>query len=130
MTRDQRILAGAAVAGGVLVIIGARFLLWPETAARTFGVGARPEGSALSAIIGLRDVWLGVLALAFVGLREWRGLALWLGLGVLVCLADAALVAATTARPGPLAFHLASGLYCAVLAHLCARAGRRAAPPG
>jgi hypothetical protein len=108
----------AGLIGLVLAAIGVRFLLVPEAAARFFGVGATPSQGVLSVIVALRDLWLGLLAVGLAWLGEWRALALWLGLGALVCVADAALVAATSGRPLALAFHLGSGLVCGVLARL------------
>lgn len=121
-------LGGAA--GLILFVIGSRFLLWPESATRMFGVGPRPSASTLDAIIGLRDLWLGGLAMAFAVLREWRALALWLLLGAGVCFGDAAIVASQTGwrgSAGPaLAFHGLSGVFCAVVGWRCWRlAGRQ-----
>ena len=92
--RDNRDRSGAWIValcliGGVLLaVIGIRYLLVPESAARTFGVPGRPDGYELYYIIGLRNVWLGLLAVAFAALREWRALALWFALGTIVCFAD------------------------------------------
>ena len=65
----------------LLTVIGIRYFLAPEGAARTFGVPGRPAGYELHYIIGLRNVWLGLLAVAFAVLREWRALALWFAHG-------------------------------------------------
>lgn len=115
----------AALAGVALTLIGVRFLLWPEAAARFFGVGSRPAGVELHGVVGIRDLWLGALAIAFAILRDYRALALWLGFGALVCLADAAVVMTATAKPAAVAFHLASGVFCALAGMLCWRAHRR-----
>ena len=58
----------------------------------------RPLGHELYYIIGLRNVWLGLLAIAFAALREWRALALWFTFGAIVCFADAS-IAYTLDRP-------------------------------
>ena len=109
----------------MLAIIGARYFINPEHAARTFGVPDRPKGHELYYIIGLRNVWLGLLAVAFAALREWRALALWFGLAVVVCFADAAIVAGSTGRVPQVAFHVGCGLACIGLAIGCwRRAGR------
>ena len=73
----------------LLTVIGVRYFVTPEGAARTFGVPGRPAGYELYYIIGLRNVWLGLLAVAFAALREWRALALWFAIGAIVCFADA-----------------------------------------
>lgn len=54
-------------------------------------------------------------------LSDWRGLAIWLGLGLLVCVADAAIVAQSSGKALAVAFHLASGLFCGALAAACWR---------
>lgn len=104
------------LAGIALTVIGVRFLGWPDAAARFFGVGPRPAGVELHAVVGLRDVWLGLLALAFAALRDFRALALWLAVGALVCLGDAAIVATSTGKVAAIWFHVASGLFCAASA--------------
>jgi hypothetical protein len=125
--RKQRlILAFCLIAGVLLTAIGTRYLLTPESAARTFGMPARPEGYELYYIIGLRNVWLGLLAVAFAALREWRALALWFALGAIVCFADAAIAASSTGRLPPIAFHIGCGLACIGLAAGCRRLGRQA----
>ena len=124
--RVPRLLrALAAAAGVVLLVIGLRFLLTPELATRTFGLGSKPTAAALDAVIGLRDLWLAGLAIAFAVLREWRALALWLLRGTGVCFGDA-LVVASQGGPWPaLAFHAVSGLFCAGLGWRCWRLARR-----
>ncbi len=90
MARKQRLILTLGIIGGVLLtVIGVRYFVTPEGAARTFGVPDRPAGYELYYIIGLRNVWLGLLAVAFAALREWRALALWFALGAIVCFADA-----------------------------------------
>ena len=56
----------AALAGVILTVIGIRFLLWSESAAKVFGIEPRPQGLQLHHIVGLRDLWLGLLALALL----------------------------------------------------------------
>lgn len=123
--RDRRILILAAMAGAILTAIGLRFLIVPEEAARFFGLAGRPAGYHLHTVIGLRDVWLGLLAIGFVWLGEWRALTLWFGLGALVCFGDAGIVAGAGGRPLPIAFHLVSGIVCAVLAAVAFRRANR-----
>lgn len=115
LTRRKPIVGLAIFAGALLTLIGIRFLLMPESAAKTFGLTPAMTGTQLHAIIGLRDIWLGALAVAFALLRQWRALALWFLFGVLVCWADAAIVA-TSGGPGlAIAFHTGSGIFCLAL---------------
>jgi hypothetical protein len=111
------------LAGGVLLaVIGVRYFITPGGAARIFGVPPHPTGHEFHYIIGLRNVWLGLLAVAFALLREWRALSLWFGLGALVCFADASVAASSVGRAPHIAFHASCGVACVVLAVL---AGRR-----
>ena len=119
--RDSRIMTLAALAGVILTVIGLRFLAYPDSASRFFGLIGRPNGFQLHAVIGLRDLWLGGLALAFCWLGEWRALTLWLGLGALVCFGDAGIVAGADGKPLAILFHLVSGVFCSVLAVLAWR---------
>lgn len=116
----------AALAGVLLFAIGVRFLLAPDQAARTFGLAKEIAGFELHHVIGLRDLWLGALAAIFAALKDWRALAVWFGLGTLVCFSDAAIAAASSGRTGPILFHAACGVACAVLAVFFARS---AGPP-
>ena len=121
-TRGQRwLLWLGGGAGLVLLVIGLRFLIVPEAATRTFGLGARPDAATLDAVIGLRDLWLAGLALAFAILREWRALALWLLLGAGVCAGDAVIVARHGGPGLALAFHVVSGVVCALAGWRCWR---------
>lgn len=109
--RTQRwVIILATMVGGLLTVIGIRYFLVPESAARTFGVPGRPAGHELHYIIGLRNVWLGLLAVAFALLREWRALALWFAVGTIVCFADACIAATSTGRLPQVAFHFGCGL--------------------
>jgi hypothetical protein len=114
----------AAVLGGLLlIVIGLRFMLVPDDAARSFGLGRELSGTELHSIIGLRDVWLGALAAAFAWLKQWRALALWFGLGAVVCFADASIAFDSSGRTGPIAFHAISGALCLLLAAVFWRRG-------
>jgi hypothetical protein len=125
--RRQRWIIALCLIGGVLLaVIGIRYILVPESAARTFGVPARPEGYELYYVIGLRNVWLGLLAVAFAALREWRALGLWFALGAIVCFADGSIAASSTGRLPQVAFHIGCGLACIGLAAGCWRLRRRA----
>ncbi len=109
------------IAGIVLLVIGVRFLVVPQSAQQTFGLPTQLVGSELHAVIGLRDIWLAGLALVFAWLRQWRALALWLLLGAGVCAADGLIVAGAGGHPAAVAFHWGSGLFCIVLGGLCWR---------
>lgn len=113
-----------AAAGLVLLVIGIRFIVVPESAQWTFGLPPQLLAGELHAVIGLRDVWLAGLALAFAGLRQWRALGLWLVLGAGVCAADGLIVARAGGHPAAMAFHWGSGVFCLVLGCLCWRQGR------
>jgi Domain of unknown function (DUF4267) len=117
----------AASAGLVLLGIGIRFLLVPQKAARFFGIAplTADVSAELSYVIGLRDIWLALLVLVLSAVGDWRGLAVWLGLGAAVCLGDAAIAASSSGRPLSVGFHLGSGVYCAVLALICWRHHRQ-----
>ncbi|MGQ0457661.1 MAG: DUF4267 domain-containing protein [Hyphomicrobium sp.] len=115
------IRAIAFLAGLLLAAIGIRFLIAPDRAAHTFGLAKDIAGFELHQVIGLRDLWLGALAMAFAALKEWRALALWFGFGAIVCFADAGIAAASSGRPEPVAFHVVCGFACAALATWLAR---------
>jgi len=107
----KRLLLIFSLLGGLLlVVIGVRYFLSPLAAARTFGVPGRPAGFELHYIVGLRNVWLGLLVVGLVVLRQWRGLALWFAIGTTVCFADAFLAASSTGRWPHIAFHVACGV--------------------
>lgn len=102
--------------GVVLCAIGLRFLIQPETAAGFFGIDRRTPGIAPHAAIALRDLWLGLILIAFTVLKDWRAIAIWLGLGALVCLGDAAIALVSSGRWVSVSFHVASGMFCTWLA--------------
>ncbi len=102
--------------GALLFIIGVRFMIVPDSALFTFGLGSAPQDSkAVHYVIGLRDLWLGALAVAFALLRDWRALGLWFLMGTLVCWSDAAIVASNNGPNLAVAFHTAAGIFCAAL---------------
>jgi hypothetical protein len=122
---DRMVLAVCVVGGVLLTFIGIRYLLVPQSAARTFGVPARSAGFELHYIIGLRNIWLGLLAVLFAALREWRALALWFTIAVAVCFADGLIAATSTGAIPQVAFHFGCGVASAVLAVVCWRACSR-----
>ena len=121
------LLAGIGIYGvlarrnAVLVLIGVRFLLQPSPAATFFGIDRANPGYALHAAVALRDLWLGLLLVAFAALKDWRAVALWLSLGALVCFGDAMIAAGSSGRWVSVTFHIASGIFCAGLAIASAR---------
>ena len=124
--RTERWVFILCLLGGVLLaVIGIRYLLVPESAARTFGVPGRPVGYELHYTIGLRNLWLGLLAVGFALLRQWRALALWFAIGTIVCFADAAIAASSTGRLPQIAFHIGCGIACVGLAAATWRIGAK-----
>src|SRR4051812_40044816 len=107
---ERLVLVVCLLGGALLTIIGIRYFLVPESATYTFGLADRPTGYELHYIVGLRNVWLGSLAMGLAVLRQWRALALWFGFGTIVCFADAAIVGTSSGRPVQVAFHLSSGI--------------------
>lgn len=113
---DYWLLGLAVACGVVLLVIGIRFLVVPRQAARFFGID-NPSGPLdMHLVVSLRDLWLAALLIGLALLREWRALAMCLGLGAVVCLGDAAIVARSSGRVAAIAFHLASGIYCGAIA--------------
>ncbi len=119
------ILAVSFIGGVLLAVIGVRYLLVPKSAAVTFGVIQPPAGYELHYIIGLRNVWLGLLAIGLAALRQWRGLALWFGIGTVVCFADAAIAGTSSGGLPQVAFHIGSGMVCLALTFIILRVTRR-----
>jgi hypothetical protein len=119
------VLTVCLLGGALLAFIGVRFFATPHAAARTFGVAAHSTGYELYHIIGLRNLWLGLLVVAFAIQRLWRALALWFAGAVVVCLADASIAAGSMGRSPQLAFHLACAIASLVLAVLCWRVARK-----
>lgn len=113
--------AGVA-AGIVLSLIGLRFLIVPESAAHFFGIDRLVTSHELHAVIGIRDVWLGLLAIVFAWRSDWRALGLWFMLAAGVCVADFVVVLRAGGAVPPLAFHAFSGLFCGAFAIIAARA--------
>jgi hypothetical protein len=111
--KERAVLAVALLVGFILALLGLRFLLWPEAALRTFGVAKPARAFELHYVIGLRDLWLGLLALALAWLRDWRALAVWFALGTAVALADGLVAAASSGKWPQVAFHFASAILCA-----------------
>lgn len=113
----HRHLVWLSIAAGLLLaIIGARFMIVPRTAANNFGVAKDFTGYELHHMVGLRDLWLGGLAIALAVWRQWRALMAWFALGALVCFGDAAIAGVSSGKLPQIAFHAGSGLFCAGMA--------------
>ncbi len=126
---SHRLVPAACALGGVLLAaIGLRYFLLPRSAALTFGVVDPRQGYELHYVIGLRNVWLGLLAVGFTALRQWRALTLWFALGTVVCFGDAAIAATSSGKPGPVAFHVGCGVICFGLALMLGRRQRQGRP--
>lgn len=108
-------------AGLLLLVIGIRFIVDPFAAQRTFGLPRQLVGAELHLIIGLRDIWLAGLAIAFAWLRQWTALALWLLMGAAVCAADGFVVLHAGGKAWALAFHWGCGVVCLWLGARCWR---------
>jgi hypothetical protein len=129
--RTRWILLNICLLGGALLtFIGIRYFLVPHAAARTFGVPGRPTGFELHYIVGLRNVWLGLLGVAFALMREWRSLALWFAGATVVCFSDALIASHSVGGLPQVTFHTTSGFVSAILAILCWRTARRTARAG
>lgn len=115
--------------GALLTFIGIRYFLVPRAAALTFGVPGRPSGFELHYIVGLRNVWLGLLAVVLALMREWRALALWFAGAVVVCFADGYIAARSLGGVPEVGFHFVCGIASAVLALMCWRTARRTHVP-
>ena len=125
-SRRDRVVGYGWLAGVALCVIGVRFLLWPQSAAVTFGLGADFSQFGLHYVIGLRDLWLGLLAIVFAWRRSFLPLGLWFLLGAGVCLSDGVVVSAFSGPWTAVAFHGLSGVFCGIVG-LVALAEARAA---
>ncbi|MEL7049755.1 MAG: DUF4267 domain-containing protein, partial [Pseudomonadota bacterium] len=114
--KARRVVVLTVMAGAILTIIGVRFWLFPYSATMTFGLNPEQPGSGYERMISLRDIWLGLLAIAFAVFREWRALCLWFALGAIVCWVDATLVIDAEGPAYAIGFHIASGVFCLALA--------------
>lgn len=125
MREEEQWASGLAVAAGlVFLVIGLRFVLVPQAAFDFFGLADPPRLRDLSTIIGLRDIWLALLVLGLGRWREWRALALTLGLGVLVCLCDTVVAVVSDGWSPSLLLHLGAGAFFAGLGWHCWRLTR------
>jgi len=118
-TKQQRVMALGLIVGSILSVIGIRFWFFPESAALTFGAPGPGNETALAQIIALRDVWLGLLAIAFALMSEWRALMVWFALGAWVCFIDATIAAGNGGHPAAIGFHVGSGVLCLILTRSC-----------
>lgn len=118
----RRWLQALAIATGIVLgVIGVRFGLVPRSAARFFGLDTPASPAHMHYVVSVRDLWLAALVIALAVLREWRALALWLGLAALACFADALIVTDAAGQARAILFHVASGLFCLGLTVACWR---------
>lgn len=115
-TKHRHLVWLALAAGVLLTVIGIRFMIVPRSAANTFGLAKEAAQFELHRMVGLRDMWLGGLAIVLAMLREWRALMWWFALAVPVCLADALIAGQSSGKALAVAFHAGSGLVCGALA--------------
>ena len=127
MFADAGFRAWRVATGLVLGLIGLRFGLVPRSAARFFGLDTPAAPAHVHYVVAVRDLWLALLVIALAALKEWRALALWLGLAALACLADAVIVMQATGWMRAILFHVASGLD---LPGACDRLLARSCPAG
>jgi hypothetical protein len=73
----------------------------------------------------MRNLWLGLLAVALATLRQWRALAVWFAMATIVCFADAAIAANSTGKLPQIVFHVSCGVASAVLAVMLWRLAAR-----
>ncbi|NUP08087.1 MAG: DUF4267 domain-containing protein [Polyangiaceae bacterium] len=130
VTTRSSFLAGrnvlVAIAGAMLVLIGARFLLVPEAAAEAFGV-PMTDLTAYPQAKGIRDLVFGVLLGTFFLMRERRAAAVLMLVGSVIAVADGFIVlAARGVQPGFLAIHWGTAIVCALAGALDLRS--RTAP--
>ena len=64
-SKHRHLVALGVFAGVVLAVIGVRFLVDPKAAQHTFGLGKGVLERELHQVIGIRDLWLGALAVLF-----------------------------------------------------------------
>lgn len=119
--REQWALGLGIVAGLMFLAIGVRFMVAPDAAYDFFGLADPPGTAELGIVIGLRDAWLALLVIGLAWWREWRALALLLGLGVLVCLSDTAVAVRSDGWSLSILPHLGAGAFFAGLGWLCRR---------
>lgn len=104
--RIGNIIAGTIAAG--IIVVGARFLLDPRGAARSYGVPLDSDGDRwLTAVKGVRDMASGLVVAGAMAKRDRAATRRILTLESVIPLADGAIVATRygTRRPGFLAMH-------------------------
>ena len=89
----RTLLTISALIGLGLIFIGGRFLIAPEVAERGYGLNFAENGDySFHYIKGIRDLFTGLLLVAFALLGRRVELALALGLGALIPLVDLLIV--------------------------------------
>lgn len=114
------------IAGGLLLFaIGLRFLVEPGGAARSFGLAREGIRNELHWLVGLRDLWLAALVIAFAIYKEWRSVGLWFGFGAIVCFADSGIAAVSGGKFWPIAFHVVCGFLSVGIAWMALKLAKR-----
>lgn len=84
---------GSVVTGILLVFIGARFFLIPESATTAYGINVSTNGDhAFQYIKGIRDIFTGGILLLLLFTKELRALGFALLLGSIIPSADLLIV--------------------------------------
>lgn len=115
-TKHRHLVWLCVAAGVLLALIGVRFMIVPRTAANNFGLAKQITGYEFHYMVGLRDMWLGGLAIVLGVMREWRALMVWFALGAIVCMSDAGIVALSSGKAVAVGFHVLSGVFCGGMA--------------
>lgn len=107
----------AFLTGLGMIFIGARFLLFPETAETGYGIHFNEHGSYdFHYIKGIRDIFSGLLLCAFVLLNETRALAITLLAGAIIPMTDMLIVLTKSYNSVQQAIpHIIAMIVCAVL---------------
>lgn len=90
----QYLNAFAALLAVGIIVVGARFLLWPDNAARDFGLPSRTPRRvrAWLGAKGVRDIASGIVGLAFVLWQDHEALGLYMVCASTVPAGDAVIV--------------------------------------
>jgi hypothetical protein len=124
--RQEGWILALVIAGGLLLFaIGLRFLVEPGGAARTFGLAREGIRNELHWLVGLRDLWLAALVVAFAVYKEWRSVGLWFGFGAVVCFADAGVAAVSSGKLWPFVFHVVCGFLSVGISWMAFKLARR-----
>lgn len=132
MTRQKIALALAAVGGAFIAYIGLSYLIAPGTIVAGFGFPRWPDGDAdgFYAVKGIRDLVSGLVVFALIATREYRALAIVLGVVSLIPFGDAInVVAHDGSIATALGVHTATAIFVLVTAGLLYRVSERDGNP-